>query len=67
MYTLIFGGLDTEQPDWRAWDEDDYISDDDDPAPISDRIFIDLLGFTPDDLFGEEPCLTNDADSVLES
>jgi hypothetical protein len=47
---LIFGEVDGPQPDWRDGDPDDDIDDDEDPAPISSRVLVDMLGFDPDEI-----------------
>ncbi len=46
---VYFGDPDDPQPDWREKDDDDGIDDNDDPAPISSQILIDMLGFDPNE------------------
>ena len=47
---VIFGGVDTLQPNWRN-DADD--NDDDEPSSVSPRILREMLGFDPGEL--DEP------------
>ena len=42
---LIFGSPDELQPDWREYDHDYGVDDNDDPEPIAAQILIDMLGF----------------------
>ena len=51
---LIFGGPDVPQPDWRQEDDEDDDDDDDDPEPIGPQFLEEVLGFDPDEEFGDE-------------